>query len=86
MKTTLAACSSAEICRQNEWYAGAVLQSVGAAPEYAGQRPERTLCIRITAVGRRRILAELVSIDLLDVDGQFDEEIVILHFRDWHKV
>ena len=63
--------NSADLCRQNGWTVGTILEG----DEGAG--PER---IKITAIGECSVLAKHVD------DDKFGESIWNLSFRDWEKV
>lgn len=83
MRTSQAHWSSAEICRQNSWVPGTLLE--GPAVSDDGQH-QVTVQIRITAVGERSILARPYAIGGVVLHNAADEAIYDLHSRDWEAV
>jgi hypothetical protein len=79
--TSQATMGSAEICRQENWPVGSTL--LGSV-SFRGM--VRQVRIRITAIGRKLILAELISIDGAVVEGIYDEVVYDLHSCDWRRV
>lgn len=81
MRTTLSHLSSAEICRQQGWQIGTLLD--GSARDNGHRVRVR---IRITAIGERSILARLCLIGGVNVETASEEAIYDLHCRDWEAV
>lgn len=83
MRTTQSPNSSAEICRQNNWQPGTLLEGQAMAED---RRHTVSVRIQITAIGERSILARLVSVANVVLHNAADEQMFDLHARDWEAV
>ncbi len=83
MRTTISPLSSAELCRQQGWLPGTMLEGRSFA---GGLRSDVTIRIRITAIGERAVLARIHAIGGIVLHNAADEQLFDLHVRDWEKV
>jgi len=82
MRTTISTLSNAELCRQQGWHEGSILE--GETHDCEGRRV--SIRIRITAIGERAILARMIMLGGIWLHGAADELVYDLHGRDWEKV
>lgn len=85
MRTSQSTQSSAEICRQQGWLVGTLLRGETIERDEHGNHSASVHTIRLTAIGRRLVLVELVAIGSLRV-GSLEEFAIDLHGRDWEQV
>lgn len=86
-KTTVAPCSSAQLCRDNEWQVGVELEAeVHERDDCTSRGRIHRHRIRLTAIGRTFVLAELIAVDSVSVEGCCGEMPLDLHARDWRRV